>query len=272
MIAWIFSYNIYYSRKERIDMIEKVKIIYKYISEFFTGIKNTCIYGTYQPRHFIIDEKKKVVYLEMPKVANTSIKASILECQNKGYGVVKIHVLANENMVCKLNAKQRKNFVFTFVRNPFERIVSCYEGKYHKDRRELGTEREHLWFDFYLFGYIKEDRGFENFVRRIYRIPDRLKDFHFLPQYNILYDKAGKCMVDYVEKVENINEKYPYLQERYGLGELPHLNQSDKKQWMDYYTEDTARMVYQMYKRDIKAFGYRKEYKRLLKYIKEKVG
>ena len=251
-------------------MFRSVGAIYKYMDEFVTGMKNVCIYGTYQPRHFILDEEKKVVYLEIPKVANTSIKASILGCQNKDYGVVKIHVLATENMVFQLNAEQRKNFVFTFVRNPFERVVSCYEGLYHNDRKKLGKEVEHLWFDFYLYGYIREDRGFENFVRRIYHIPDRIKDYHFLPQYNIVYDKEGKCMVDYVEKLENINEKYPYLQEKYGLGKLPHLNQSDKKPWMDYYTKDTARMVYQMYKKDIEVFGYRKEYKKLLKYRKKK--
>lgn len=251
-------------------MLQSIGTIYKYMDAFVTGMKNVCIYGTYQPRHFIVDEEKKVVYLEMPKVANTSIKASILGCQNKDYSVGKIHTLADDYMVCQLNEKQRRNFAFTFVRNPFERVVSCYEGKYHKDRKELGKDREHLWFDFYLFGYIREDRGFENFVRRIYRIPDWIKDFHFLPQYNIVYDKEGKCMVDYVEKIENINEKYPYLQEKYGLGELPHMNQSGKKPWMDYYTKDTARMVYHMYKKDIEVFGYRKEYKRLLKYLKEK--
>lgn len=250
-------------------MLEVIETTYKYIKEFVTGMKNMCVYGTYQPRHFILNKKKKIIYLEVPKAANTSIKASILGYQDKGYSVLEIHTLASEHMLCKLNAKQRKNFTFTFVRNPFERLVSCYEGKYKKEKKELEKGMEHLWYDFYLFGYIREDRGFENFVRRIYRIPDKMKDFHFLPQYNIVYDKTGKRMVDYVEKVENINEKYPSLQEMYGLGELPHLNKSDKKSWMDYYTKDTARMAYHMYKKDINAFGYREEYKRLLKYIKE---
>lgn len=243
-----------------------MKIGIREAKEFSKGLKNICQYGTYQPRNFLPVKKAKVVYLEMPKVANTSIKASIFGYQNMEDSIT-IQVIASEQIIHELGEREKKYFKFTFVRNPFERLVSCYESKYKTDRKYLGKELEHLWFDYYLFGYMSKDEGFDAFVRKVYRIPDYLKDFHFLPQYKIVYDKQGKCTVDFVGKVENIDEVYPKLQEKYGFDDLPHMNQSTKKLWMDYYTKETARMVYRMYQKDIKAFGYLEEYKKLMKYL-----
>ncbi len=242
-----------------------------YIREFSTGVKNVIRYGAYQPRHFIVAREKKVIYLEMPKVANTSIKASIFKYDSKE-DVPVIHILASENMICTVGNTEQDYFKFTFVRNPFERLVSCYESKYKSDRKFLGKSKEHLWFDYYLFGYIKEDKGFDTFVRKISIIPDRLKDFHFIPQYNIIYDKKGKCMVDYVGKLENMDRAYQRLKEKYDFGDLPYMNQSGKKAWMDYYSKETAKIVYRMYRKDIEKFGYVEEYRALLRHIKKKAG
>lgn len=241
----------------------------KYIKEFEILIKNLCKYGVCQPRNFLPVKRKRVVYLEMPKVANTSIKASILGYQNLEDSIT-IQIIASEQIVHELNEKQKDYFKFTFVRNPFERLVSCYESKYKTDQKYLGKELEHLWYDYYLFGYIKKDKGFDSFVRKIYRIPNCLKDFHFIPQYNIIFDKKKQCMVDYVGKIENIDKVYPKLCKKYMFDELPHMNRSEKKTWMDYYTKKTAQMVYQMYRKDIVKFGYTNEYKKLIKYLSEK--
>lgn len=238
-----------------------------FIREFALGIKNVFLYGAYQPRYYFPIDKKKVVYLDIPKVANTSIKASIMGFKDKEYSVTEVHILASEKGVNELSELQKGYHKFTFVRNPFERLVSCYESKYHTDKKEL---KDHLWYDYYLFGYIRKDKGFDHFVKKIYRIPDYLKDFHFLPQYNIVYNKSGKSRVNDIGKLEHISELYPQLQKKYGFDDLPHLNQSEKKVWMDYYTKETAALAYRMYRKDIEAFGYKSEYRKLLRYLRKK--
>ncbi len=224
-------------------------------------------YGTYPYPKYMVLEDRKLVYLEMPKVANCSIKGSMLR-QNfpDDYSV------QNESMkytVHVLGKRYRDYYKFTFVRNPFERLVSCYESKYHKDKKMLGSPyMKELVYEYYLFGYLKKDRGFTNFVCRIALIPDAYKEHHFKPQTAIVYDADGKCRVDFVGKYEHLNEQFGRIISKYDLDELPMYNKTDHKNYMDYYNVFTARLAYFIYKEDIQRFGYEKEYKRLLKYVK----
>lgn len=39
---------------------------------------------------------------------------------------------------------------------------------------------------------------------------------------------------------------------------------------MDYYTLETARLVYKKYRKDVEAFGYQDSYRRLISYLKKK--
>ncbi|MED4974760.1 hypothetical protein E5Z46_01980 [Geobacillus kaustophilus NBRC 102445] len=236
----------------------------KLIYHFFTEMKNLLLYGRVEKREFIILDDKELVYLNNSKVACSSIKKTFTskEVQDD----YSIHIL-NWNRKARLSEKEKKYFKFTFVRNPFDRLVSCYSSKYHKDK-EKG--KDILDFDIYLLGILRKDKGFENFVKRVVKIPDFLADRHFQSQYNLIYDKRGKCLVDYVGKFENINEEFKEIQKKFQLAPLPHFNKSDKNDWRDYYTIETANLVYKKYRKDIETFGYEEEYKNLIKYLKEK--
>lgn len=60
--------------------------------------------------------------------------------------------------------------------------------------------------------------------------------------------------------------------EEYGLSPLENHNRTQKDNWMDYYTLDSAKKVYHRYKKDIIKFGYTEEYKELISYLKHKKG
>ncbi|MEZ3463499.1 MAG: sulfotransferase family protein [Lachnospiraceae bacterium] len=252
------------------DVGTSLKKIINYFIEFYKGGCSICKWGYYQPRKFLIDDQKKIVYLVMHKVANTSIEASFLNYQ--GSDDIEVHIIASESEKAWINKKEKGYFKFTYVRNPFERLVSCYESKYHTDKKWIGKTLPHLWYDNYLFGYMSKDEGFDVFIRKVCKIPNMWKDFHVLPQYNTLYNRRGHRLVDYVGRMENIGKSYPKIQKRYGLAELKHLNQSQKRNWMDYYTIDTAQMVYKAYKKDIEVLGYKKEYVKLMQYLSSKTN
>lgn len=232
-------------------------------------IRNYCarIYYTYKcikkwgrfPRTFVFDPAREVVYLNNPKVACTSIKESIFGKQPD------IHLLP-DNSTEELSIEMKAYYKFTFVRNPYKRLVSCFEDKciQHPDDECWNT---------YLLSRIFRIRDFSQFVRRVYLLPDSWAEPHFAGQYRLIYDKGNKCLVDFVGNIENIEEEYELIRERFNLLPLEHTNRAASKtgkNWMDYYTPFTAKLVYWKYKKDFDTFGYTDEYIMLKSYLKNK--
>lgn len=246
-----------------------IKVQYKRYNHHFHAVRSDVHkYGNYPHPKYMILSEKKLIYLEMPKVANCSIKASML--QKKFEDDYSVQAESLKYTVHNLGKKYDDYYKFTFVRNPLERVVSCYESKYHKDKQMFGKYKKDLEFDGYLFGYIRKDKGFTNFLCRIALIPDAYKDHHFKPQYNIVYDKKGRKNVDYVGKYENLNQEYQQISEKYNLDQLGVYNRTDRKSYMEYYNLFTTYLAYYIYRKDIKYFGYEKEYRELLEYVRRK--
>lgn len=156
-------------------------------------------------------------------------------------------------------------FRFSFVRDPFHRLVSCYRDKV----LELGEE-DKLWnlrkyekhllsiplYD--LLRYQKWPDSFADFVSLVASTPDHLADVHFRSQYTTLYEN-GELLVDYIGKVEDFAEDMRYLCDRF---DLPILEtgklrcSSESYDYRDYYTPELVERVAQRYRQDIEAFGY----------------
>jgi chondroitin 4-sulfotransferase 11 len=228
--------------------------------------------GCYSPRTFHINHDKKLIYLSNSKVACSSIKASMYHLeQQQDYRSV--HKAANAQKQYEIDVpydRYADYYKFTFVRNPFARLVSCYVNKLHEDREKLGKTMDRLYFARYLFGYLNVDKGFHNWARRVCRIPDRYADRHFISQSYLVHDKNGNMLVNHVFNFENLARDYGAISEKFDLAPLPHYNKTNKGNWMDYYDLRTARIVYRRYKRDICEFGYQGAYDELIRYIKEK--
>lgn len=211
------------------------------------------------PRTFLFDKEKKVVYLNNPKVACSSIKRSMFGEQPN------IHNLTDHS-TNELSIEMNQYYKFTFVRNPFKRLVSCFEDKciQHPDD---------ICWNYYFLSNLLHVRSFNQFVCRVCLIPNCLAEPHFSGQYQLIYDKEDKCLVDYVGKMENIQEEYVDIQERFGFRPIPHTNRAASltgKNWMDYYTPFTAWLVYRKYRKDFIAFEYEDEYLKLKSYFKTK--
>lgn len=236
------------------------------------AIRNLILYGHFAARLFVVDSEKRVIYLRNAKVACSSIKAAMYPGDTKDDNSVHTIVINSGMYKRKLSPEESEYFKFTYVRNPFERLVSCYESKYHTDKK-YDNHKGFLRFDTYLFGYLRKDKGFDNFVRRIVHIPDKCMDPHFQLQYDIIYDKNGKKLVDHIGQYENLAEDFKQIQEKYGLKELPYYNNSGggkKRDWKSYYTLETAELVYKKYKKDFECFGYEDSYKDLMAYLKDR--
>ena len=228
-------------------------------------------YGCNAQRTFHINHDKKLIYLSNSKVACSSIKASMY-CLDEQEDYRSVHRVANAQKHYELSVpydKYADYYKFTFVRNPFARLVSCYVNKLHEDRAKLGVTMQRLYFSRYLFGYLNVDKGFRNWAKRVCRIPDKYADRHFVGQSYLLHDKEGHLLVNHVFNFENLARDYEPIREKYGLAPLPHYNKTSKGNWMDYYDLSTARAVYRRYRQDIEQFGYQETYEKLLRHIAE---
>jgi hypothetical protein len=162
---------------------------------------------------------------------------------------------------------------FTIVRNPFERLVSCYNDKVIFDLNNIDNNK------YYFKNYpieIAPNISFNKFVKIISKIPDFLADRHFKSQYYSITKKKG-ILFDFIGKVENIKNDWKLLANQYGFNEnLAHKNKTSffglKNKYFEYYDLRTFKRVYKRYKNDIVNLGYEEEYQQLFDYIKNKNG
>ena len=222
----------------------------------------------------------KCLFVHVPKTAGQSVEQFFMDRMGLDWDADRGEVLLGDNpdttrgtqKLAHLSAWEYVNdgfiereefdglFRFSFVRNPFERIVSEY--------------RYRNYF---------HHRSFRDFV--LHKLPEPGWDDkyrHVMPQYDMLHDPDGRLMVDYVGRFETLQRDFDEVCKRLGIenSSLPHRNPSDKKSrnlkrkvrnalflngegrkkhWTEFYDQRTLDAVTRLYEKDIEAFGYRFE-------------
>ena len=155
--------------------------------------------------------------------------------------------------------KDNDYFRFAFVRNPLDRLVSCYAQKI-----VLYGQHYNMPIEFWRYGKrFSREMSFAQFVQAVSEIPDVYSDIHFRSQHSFIYHK-NHCMVDFIGHFETLEEDWAQLSERFGFPALPHYNRSAHNDYRDMYTPELARLAYKRYQRDIELFAYEEEINALL--------
>lgn len=190
----------------------------------------------------MISHSKKFIFIRINKTASSSI-INVL----KGKAGLK-----GEGHQDALQAKRKykKNFdpyfKFCFVRNPWDRVASCFH--YNAGRN----------WDRYPFSKTPE---FNFWVKEWYAKGAR-KGFHRFshsPCIDWISDKRGNITTDFIGRFENLNEDFKTLCDKIGIedAKLPHLNKSSKhKHYSAYYNQESIDIIAEMHKKDIDYFNY----------------
>lgn len=139
----------------------------------------------------------------------------------------------------------------SIVRNPFERLVSCWKQK--------TIDKYHRTWELYGF---KQGMPFSEFVSNLVNIPYSYADKHFRPMYMDLLDDDDNLIPDIVLRFEELpkgwNELSEALEERrnFKMPLLPHKNGTLHKEYWKYYDDRLIEMVSSYYERDLIHFGY----------------
>jgi hypothetical protein len=185
-----------------------------------------------------ICHEKQFIWFRVAKVGTRTILNHLKESG--------IHLDVEHAMSVRYPVNLYKNyFKFAFVRNPWDRLVSCWHNKvldanyYNFD----DAEREKM----------KDYEHFINFVSKlnIYECNDE----HLRAQSAMI----DLNMIDYLGRLETFDDDAKYIFQKLGLPEkeIVHKNLSSRKtSYQDYYSELLVEKVAQIYQKDIKIFGY----------------
>jgi len=140
----------------------------------------------------------------------------------------------------KMGSEFFEYYRFGFSRDPWDWQVSLYlfmknnpVHKQHKLIASLGS------FEEYIEWRINEDLEL---------------------QKSAFYDHDGNCLMDFIGKLEYLNDDFNYICEKLNLeATLPHINRSNPGiDYLDYYDQRLIDAVYEAYLPDIIAFDYSK--------------
>ena len=149
-------------------------------------------------------------------------------------------------------------FKFSFVRNPWDRLVSEYRYR-------------NFWKKFSFRDFVLSNLPEENNYCDYFR--------HVMPQSDYLYSDSGDLIVDYVGRFETLQEDFYKICDviDFKNREIPHVNKSGLRKVKDrvkrkvgliksyqkdfndfrcFYDDETASVVEGMYRKDIESFGY----------------
>ena len=217
------------------------------------------------PRWCIPIHELKILYFQIPKCANTSILLALGQITgwdnfpkinnfdtNNHHDVQEKIRKYKENFTARENEKYKDYYKFTFVRNPYDRAVSCWNDKFkNKKPRFTACSR---------WGMDDKNLDFRKYCEKIISIGDVEANDHFRSQSYCVH-LGGRMVLDWYGKIERGSD-WAALQEKLhkdykvDLPDLLQLNKVDKKHYSCYYNDYTKRLINHRYEQDISLFNY----------------
>ena len=213
----------------------------------------------------LLSIRYRFLFVHIPKTGGTSIRAALRYYKwSDPYRIPlflcsRLSAFTGHRLACKLPRHAKiiaahemlprdffdSLFKFAFVRNPWDLQVSSYH--------HILRERPHLLADI---------KDFETFIK-VKLDPDRPPVYHFdvttTPQSDYLIDLKGRILVDYIGRYESLEEDFKGVCKRIGIKppRLPHKRKAvDRWDYRRYYSDHTAELIANHFKRDIELFGY----------------
>jgi hypothetical protein len=194
--------------------------------------------------------RDRFILTTIPKVGTKSFKHLFMSDQRFA-GCVELHQgKLNENYT-----GEDGYFHFSFVRNPWDRTVSCYKDKV------LRSETIGNLSILSRYNSLRPQMPFDEFVEWLSFSPegaDHCADRHWVSQHLFLTGCDGNISCDFIGKLENIDQDIQIVADRLGLGKmvLPLRHQSKDAESQRYYNSRLRNLIGERYATDIELFDY----------------
>ena len=200
-------------------------------------------------------QDKKFLFVHVPKCGGLSMEQVCRE-----HDILIDPVNCSENnlnekfktcVYTNIENEKHIKFSFSFIRNPFSRLVSAWKcpwvtGNRINDKWEVPFSN---FTDFIRDFVLKESDW--NFFKWSHVMPytdSRMK----------LFNSDGKELLSYIGMMENYQNDFDIVCDKIGIPhqQLPHANKSKHKHYTEYYDDETRQIVAEKYAKDIEYFGY----------------
>ena len=209
----------------------------------------------------IINRDLGYAYIAIPKASNTSVRHGLLGTVGlnsdsfvNGVPVSKVIHRQDSGVFSYSNLseiyKSRPRMVFTVVRNPWDRILSCYRDKiiykFHEPFRVYDMSPE---------------MSFSDFVRVVSGIPDQDAEVHFRSQCAQTFYK-GMFLPTMVLRTETISKDWGIIQSYFSSScnlNLPDIGRHAKRSHIGGdidVTQNDIDIIASRYEKDVRFFGY----------------
>tara|TARA_R110000824_G_scaffold315257_1_gene502358 strand:+ start:18531 stop:19100 length:570 start_codon:yes stop_codon:yes gene_type:complete len=188
----------------------------------------------------IINRDKKFMFICVAKTASTSIRRRFEHYQDPP--PEKYHMFLEDAL--KLYPYARDYFKFAFVRNPYDRLYSCYINfKYDG----------HVWDT-----HIKKEHSFRSFIMNLAQ-SEYSKYIHLQPQYKYIKD-GNEIGVDFLGRFENLDKDFAKIESILGYPPqaLERIRASSKNREANKYDSEMKEVMQKIYAEDFERFDYEK--------------
>lgn len=184
----------------------------------------------------------RTIFIHVPKAAGSSIGENLYGTPSTGHYEWQYYKHENPDYF-------RDFFKFTFVREPVSRFMSAYnyllDGGRSTHDRQVGERLR-------AFG------GVDAFVQKGLRDGNFLKFRHFRPQTNFLFDEGDRNMMDFIGRVETMDQDTEKLSMAIGRSVKPDRSNVTKRKTISSaeISPETLAILFDIYERDFRLLGY----------------
>tara|TARA_R110000822_G_scaffold302891_1_gene427385 strand:+ start:870 stop:1529 length:660 start_codon:yes stop_codon:yes gene_type:complete len=217
----------------------------------------------------MISHKNKYIFMHIPKTGGGSVENALfpldwgrdfIDDKHMLHGINSTHIHSRaaatvpDMRLAHINAAEYRYifgdevfntyYKFTFVRNPWDMLVSVYEW----GRMNFPELKSARWdFDTFVCNLC-------DFNKKMNFTSHRVHDCH----QSLAMEINGKNVFDYIGRFETLVNDFQEVREIMGLPRTPfsHANKSLRKDYREYYSDKAKKQVERIFKRDIDELNY----------------
>lgn len=186
------------------------------------------------------NDKLKAIFIHIPKCGGTSVERFL---QDFGFSCESHWHKTHSSFL--INKKYKDYYTFSFVRNPFDKIVSEYKW-FTNSTHKFPIKRVKEFYSGMSFkSFVK------NFLNSNYG--DHFHRFSYMQMLKPLEQ------MNFIGRFENFQKDFDLVCQNIGIpqGKLPHTYKTKHKNYIEYYDDETREIVAERYAKDIEHFGYK---------------
>jgi hypothetical protein len=211
---------------------------------------------------FFVDIENKFIFAEVPKVGISTTKKTLVEAITNSTVDYNVHdrekfILKSPDFYQLTEEEFDRYFKFSFVRDPYTRILSGYIDKVLNNP---GIELKQILRFANL--PLNHELTFLEFLKILEVMDYRQIDSHFRPQHIILCISVVKY--DFIGRFEYFEDDLNYVikklfNDNINIKTVNHhkTGASNKEQFNKYYNNETIALVQKIYAQDFLYFNYR---------------